>query len=343
MTYTSMDPELADYERQLTAGLNGATATEVAPVAMAVRTLVEMADDPALSRPPDWVVRPFFERGSLSAIYGQGKIGKSTMLASMAVHVSTGREWAGYDVASGPILWIDLEQGPRRLVRNFKAITGWHDADIRVCSDLGAVPALSTIRQAIATHAPALVVIDSLSKWAEGQPLPPKDENDNAGWSRVLKPLEAVARDCTAAVVVIDHDRKGEGEHGRAMRGASSKLAAFDCAIHVKRGSGTVRKLEAVSREVGDFTAAVERTEAGYRQLVAIPQTCRVLEALKALNESVTVKTLHDYLKRQGYDVSQRTVRTRLEAAVTDGKATVNGAGTKNDPALYTAIRGTDA
>ena len=78
--------------------------------------------------------------------------------------------------------------------------------------------------------------------------------------------MKQLARSQRAAIVVIDHDRKGEGTHGRPC-GASSKLAAFDAAIHVQRGpTPTTRKLEMVSREIGDFTFTVDRTAEGYRQ-----------------------------------------------------------------------------
>lgn len=301
-----------------------------------------MLDDPALLAPPAWVVQPLFERGSLNSVYGPGKIGKSTMLASLAVHIAVGQDWAGYAVTRGGVLWIDLEQGPRRLIRNFRQVNGWDTADMAICSDLATVPPLSAIRAEVMQRQPALVVIDSLSKWGLSQPNPPENENDNDGWARILKPLEALARESPAAFVMIDHDRKGEGDHGRAMRGASSKLAAFDTAVHVKRGSGNARHLEGVSREIGDFKFTVERTENGYRSQSRTGEECRVLATLRAVGEPMSSKSLHHYLERQGYSVTVRTVRERLIEAVSAGRATVTlGEGTKNSPRLFSAVEAT--
>ncbi|MFN8802681.1 AAA family ATPase [Gemmatimonas sp.] len=332
MSTTSMDPELAEYER-LAAELNPAPKASRAEVdPLETQPLAELLEDPAVLAPAEWIVRPLFERGTLSVIYGPGKIGKSTMLADIAGHVIAGRDWAGQSVTGGPVLWVDLEQGRRRLARTFGSMDRTLAGQLHVWSDLSARPDLSRVWRTIETLQPALVVMDSLAKLCQVE-----EENDNAAWQRALQPLEAMARANRAAVVVIDHDRKGEGEHGRALRGASSKLAAFDAAIHLKRANTpTGRRLEMVSREVGDFTLTVERTETGYRTTTG--GTCRVLAALQALGDAVSVTALHDHLIRQGFDVSRKTVENRLKAAVEGGHATAGGAATKNDPRLYTAL-----
>ncbi|MCU0634034.1 MAG: helicase RepA family protein [Gemmatimonadaceae bacterium] len=333
MSATSMDPELAEYER-LAAELNPAPKASRADVApLETQPLAELLEDPAVLAPAEWIVRPLFERGTLSVIYGPGKIGKSTMLADIAGHVIAGRDWAGQSVTGGSVLWVDLEQGRRRLARTFAGMDRTLAGQLHVWSDLSARPDLSRVWRTIETRQPALVVMDSLAKLCQVE-----EENDNAAWQRALQPLEAMARANRAAVVVIDHDRKGEGEHGRALRGASSKLAAFDAAIHLKRANTpSGRRLEMVSREVGDFTLTVERTETGYRTATG-GGTCTVLAALEALGDAVTVNTLHHHLERQGYAVSRKTVQLRLNAAVDKLQATVTGAGTKNDPRLYTAL-----
>jgi hypothetical protein len=301
---------------------------------LATRLLSDMLLDPALLAPAEWVLQPFFERGTLSSVYGPGKVGKSTMLADIAAHIARGQSWAGQPVAEGSVLWVDLEQGPRRLARTFVKLDAHTAERVAVWSDLGSVPLISTLRATIAALEPALVIIDSLGKFCQVD-----DENDNAAWQSALRPLEDLARSQRAAIVVIDHDRKGEGTHGRAMRGASSKLAAFDAAIHVQRGATpTSRKLEMVSREIGDFTFVVDRTAEGYRQASNAKAECTVLTALRALGDSVTVEILHDHLRRQGFDATDRTVRNRLNAAVKDGFATKSGTGNRNDPTVYTAL-----
>ncbi|HEY0931781.1 MAG TPA: AAA family ATPase [Gemmatimonas sp.] len=303
------------------------------PDPLATRSLSDMLQDPALLAPAEWVLQPFFERGTLSSVYGPGKVGKSTMLADMAAHIARGQAWAGQRVAEGPVLWVDLEQGPRRLARTFAQLDAPTAARVAVWSDLGKVPEIGALRATIAALEPALVVIDSLGKFCQVD-----DENDNAAWQFALRPLEDLARSQRAAMVVIDHDRKGEGTHGRAMRGASSKLAAFDAAIHVQRGSTlSTRKLEMVSREIGDFTFVVDRTEDGYRAATSTAEQCKVLAALRALGDTVSVEVLHHHLTNQGYEMTPKTVRNRLRDAVAKGHATSTGNGTKNDPTLFVA------
>jgi hypothetical protein len=335
MSRTSMDPELDTREAEITARLNApATSNGTSPRApITVRTLQDLADDPALSSPPDWVLQPFFERGTLNSIYGIGKGGKSTMLQHVAVHVATGAAWAGYEVRQGPVLWVDLEQGPRRLLRNFKAVAGWESAGILTVSDLGNPPALTDIRTMAEQYKPVVIVIDSLSKFCQVQ-----DDNSSSEWQAALAPLETFARTSSAAVIVIDHDRKGEGLDGRAMRGASSKLAAFDTAILVTRAGGTMRKLSVVSREMGDLTVTVDRTETGYRLASGGEAVCVVLAALRSLGDSISITALHHHLSERGQKSDRKTVENRLKIAVQDGHAIATGRGTKNDPTMYTAV-----
>lgn len=305
-----------------------------APEPLPTRRLADLLADPALTAPAEWVVQPFFERGSLSSVYGPGKVGKSTLLANIAAHVTQGLDWAGQRVAGGPVLWVDLEQGPRRLARAFASLPEVATARIEVWSDLAAVPAASALRATLETMRPALVVIDSLGKFCQVE-----DENDNAAWQQALRPLEDIARSHRAAVVVIDHDRKGEGTHGRAMRGASSKLAAFDAAIHVQRGgSPTERKLDMVSREVGDFTLTVDRTAEGYCPATSATARFPVLNALRAMGDAVTVNVLHHHLQGQGITIGRKTVENHLKAAVSSGTVVSRGQGTKNDPTVYAAV-----
>lgn len=332
-----MDPELAEFERALVAELAPIRSAGTRPgaeiVALETEPLSALLEDPAVLAPAEWIVRPFFERGTLSVIYGPGKIGKSTMLANIAEHVITGRAWAGHAVTAGPALWVDLEQGRRRLARAFQHVDRTAAGALRVWSDLSARPDLARLWRTIEAEQPALVVVDSLAKLCQVE-----EDNDNAGWQRALQPIEALARANRAAVVVIDHDRKGEGEHGRALRGASSKLAAFDAAIHVKRGSTpTSRKLDGVSREVGDFSFTVDRTADGYRSTSSSTE-CRVLAALRALGDAVTVNILHHHLVGLGYDVNRKTVENRLKVAIESGAATCTGTGTKNDPRIFAAV-----
>lgn len=300
---------------------------------LVTRRLSDLLADPAMTTPADWVVQPFFERGTLSNMYGPGKVGKSTMLADIAAHVARGESWAGQRTAQGRVLWVDLEQGPRRLARTFRELDASAAERIEVWSELGDPPKISSLRETIVSLEPTLVIIDSLSKLCRVE-----EDNGNGEWQKALAPLEKLARSQRAAIVVIDHDRKGEGTHGRAMRGASSKLAAFDAAIHVQRGATpTSRKLEMVSREIGDFSFVVDRTADGYRASTGKEKVNQVLSALQSQNEAVSVKVLHAHLKSLGYEISEETVRNQLERLVADGAVVQSGEGKKNSPMLFEA------
>lgn len=331
-----MSPSAAVSEALALVRANDEAAAITPAAPLTTKCLSDMLADPAMLAPAEWILQPFFERGTLSNVYGPGKVGKSTMLADIAAHIARGEHWAGQSTTPGAVLWVDLEQGPRRLTRTFRKLDASAAARIEIYSDLNSPPKVSALRETIAALEPALVIIDSLSKLCRVG-----EDNDNGEWQAALAPWEELARNQRAAIVVIDHDRKGEGTHGRAMRGASSKLAAFDAAIHVQRGATlTARKLEMVSREIGDFTFVVDRTEEGYRASTGKEKVDQVLLALQNQQAAVSVKVFHAHLKALGHNMREETVRNHLERLVAAGSAVQTGEGKKNSPMLFEAAGG---
>ena len=115
-------------------------------------------------------------------MYGPGKVGNPPCSPISRAHVARGESWGG-SARCRRVLWVDLEQGPRRLTRTFRDM----DADaaewIDVWSELGDPPKISALRETIALLEPALVIIDSLSKFCRVE-----EDNGNGEWQAALAP-----------------------------------------------------------------------------------------------------------------------------------------------------------
>src|SRR5262245_60232150 len=74
----------------------------------------ELAADPDLMRPPDFLVGGLLPRGCLALLYGAPKSGKTTLAAHIAAAVALGRPFLGRPAEAHPVLYADFER-PRRL------------------------------------------------------------------------------------------------------------------------------------------------------------------------------------------------------------------------------------
>lgn len=321
--------------------LRDIVGTSVSPTAVAeggfsIRRLDEFLSDVTIEAQPRWLIDQLLVQGSLNVFYGNPKVGKSTLLAHAATCIALGEPFAGLATIRGPVLWVDLEQGQNRLKRSLASIPGASTPDTpfyctsRLSNRIGPLAAL---KAAMSEREYSAVFVDSLAKYAQLT-----DENDNSAWRAVLEPLEDLARSGAAALVFVDHDRKTEGDHGKALRGGSAKLAAMDSAIQVKRitGKEQARRLDGVSREQGTFTLDLTLTAEGYEPLV--PPKHLIEPALRDGPRSMD-ELLND-LEDRGSSLSRSTVKLQLEELEKRGLVQRTGQGKKGDPTRFVLVHG---
>jgi hypothetical protein len=207
-------------------------------------------------RPPvQYAVGKLFELPSLNIVFGSPGCMKSFVLADMACCIAAGVPWLGplpgdtcepIAVKQSPVMWLDFDNGKRRTHDRFAALARARnlpdDAPIYYysmpspwlnASDKNHVAALVEV---IKQHGAKVVVIDNLGVIA-----PDVDEN-SADMIAVMAHLRWIAEESGAALVVIHHQRKSNGNIGRAgenLRGFSGIEAALDRALLVEREEKT--------------------------------------------------------------------------------------------------------
>lgn len=255
-------------------------------------------------------------------MYGIGKGGKTTLLTHAAAAIVAGIPFLEREVLHGPVLWLDLEQHWTLTAQNFERARAFgHAHAVHIYN--GPAPKLPDVRATVRAIGAVAVVVDSLSKLLAFQ-----DENDAAEVTRKVTRVLDIARETNAAFIAIHHDRKREGDQGRAMRGSSAFLAATDMAIALKAVGGDQdrsRRLECVSRYPDAITTLCARlTDDGYvaegeREPAS---TDRVLDALG--DETLTALELATRL-----GITRQATARRLKPLVAAGKLIQQRDGTK--------------
>jgi len=200
-------------------------------------------------KPTSWLVKPYFDAGSLAMIFGEPGSMKSFLSIDLGLCIAANLNWQGHDVRqSGPVFYIAGE-GLNGLNHRTKA---W---EIHHCVDLKDVPFFVSDRpaqfldeqsageviQAVddlceANGNPFLVIIDTLNR-----NFGPGDENSTADMTRFISIIdESIRSHYRCAVLIIHHSGLSATERAR---GASALRAALDWEYRLQKNADGTRIL----------------------------------------------------------------------------------------------------
>lgn len=172
------------------------------------RTLAEILSDPAARESPPVIVPRIAWGGRVTMLAAREKDGKSTLAAAAAGAVTRGRPFLGEVTATGPVLWVAVEEHPHDLAQRAEHFDT--NPDRLVVLGITDEP-LETLTAAVADVEPTLVVVDSLMTWAARYV--GDDPHSSAKWTPIMSVLTALARDSSAAVMLLHHARKSDGAY----------------------------------------------------------------------------------------------------------------------------------
>jgi len=211
---------------------------------------------------PIWAIPGLLPVG-LTILAGKPKMGKSWLILQLAKTIAAGSQIFGSAVEPGRVLYLALEDPPRRL-RERMRMQRW-PTDLPVdfmvmgqfihqIGDLSNEGGQRLARQ-IQNRQYRLVAIDTLSRSVEG------DQNDVEIMTRALIPIHEMAHAKNCAVLLCDHHNKASGVNPDAIAdilGSTAKGALCDTAwgLYRQRGQNDAR-LSVVGREVIERTLAM--------------------------------------------------------------------------------------
>jgi predicted ArsR family transcriptional regulator len=300
--------------------------------AFAPVTAPQLLDEPE-SLQPAWVWEDYLPEGALAALVAKPKVGKTTNAYELTVKVAQGLPYLGRATRRGTVLILALEEHEREVKRRLRDLGADQIEEIHV--NVGPIAdspdTFHQIKEYIAAHGIILVIFDTLNTFWSVQ-----DENNATDVTRAIKPLLNLARESGAAILLLHHARKSEGEFGDEIRGSGALFSLLDVALILKRHEvETQRKLTAISRyPETPRELIIELRKHGHEALgdpAAVGKAAKTAKVRSVLTDLPT--SAPEIGKRAG--VSRGAAYTILDQLVAKGQAQRTGTGKRGNPYLY--------
>lgn len=302
---------------------------------MSSATLNVVGADILLARefPPARFIVPGILPVGLTLLAGRPKLGKSWLALDIARAVASGGEVLGQQVEQGPVLFLALEDGPRRLQDRLRMMLGGAHAPpgLHFATECPALDAggEKAIRSWIGgTPGARLVIVDVFQR------IRPKAQNGGRLYADdyvAALPLKAIADELNIAVVAVVHTRKESAgvDPFDAISATTGLVGAADHALILDRGQSGLT-LYGRGRDVAEMDLAVsfDTTKARWS----------TLGDREAVNRSATRNAIVDALAGSAGPLgpseiarlarlSDTVVKQRLAAMVRSGEAEKVGRG----------------
>jgi len=209
---------------------------------------------------PKWIVPKLLPTG-LASLAGRPKMGKSWLALQLAAAVASGGRFLDWAVEQGAVLFIALEDPPRRLRERLKLLRVPRGAPIQFYTDwlpLNAeVGGMEDLQRTIPEWQPRLVVIDTLARAFDSR----IEWNSVSEATAALAVLQRLALDHDCCVLTVDHHKKPGGlpDVIDDILGSTGKAAVIDTAWGMYKGRGKKgATLKVRGRDMDDRELAVE-------------------------------------------------------------------------------------
>jgi hypothetical protein len=161
----------------------------------------------------EFLIEGLLSVGCLIILAGKPKLGKSLLALLLALSVALGKSLWDRKVKEGGVLFVSTEDGEIRIKKRIWKMIGNPDGYqpncYFYCGDcvLTRKDVFEAFRAKVCELKPKLIVLDPLINLFRGREL-----NSGEDMNEVLRPLQQLARESGASVLVIHHARKSSGE-----------------------------------------------------------------------------------------------------------------------------------
>lgn len=275
---------------------------------------------------PRWIVPDILPVG-LASLAGRPKLGKSWLALQLAIAVASGGRFLDEEVESGPVLYLALEDSPRRLKKRLEMLKAEGGVPLRFETEWlpldGEAGGMEDLQRRAEKTEPRLIVVDTLARSFTSR----VDWNDLGRTTGAMAVLQDLALDRDLCILCVDHHRKVGPLLADVIDdivGSTGKSAVVDTVwgLYRKRGERGAT-LRVVGRDVDERELSLEFHPAtgcwqmahDARQAASRSARGRVLDALRAVGEADSTAVA----KKAG--VARPTARKHLEQLCEVGEA----------------------
>ena len=308
------------------------------PPQTAVRSLAQLLAEQPASPPSGWIEPGLLPPQGILFIGGEPKVGKSLLVANLALALAAGQDRAGFTVpAARRVLICQFELPVEQFVSRLATMRGVLGTaadqnllvDTRAAGHLLRAPqGLNHFLMAARDASAEVIVLDPLYSTHD------QDENDTRSMAALCQSLLRLRDVSKAALIVVHHVRKsiGRDEIGRAFRGSSALHAVGDSYLLLTRPSANLsavelrfqfryaaplapRLLELEPQSLWFSAAGVAPSQARERRKV---EAGDVTQALAGIGKQARHNQLRDQIMR-ATECSKRTAQLAIREACSKG------------------------
>lgn len=209
---------------------------------------------------PRWLVNGLVPFG-LIMLGGRPKVGKSWLALQIAIAIGSGGVMFGEFVHKGKVLYLALEDSPRRIQNRLNKQKA-ERPNITFCNSYTPFTegGLVELQAEISAGGYNLCVIDTFARAISGRRR--VDHDDTGDMTSIVGNIQQIATNLDVAILVIDHHRKSNGFEASPIDdilGSTAKSAVADCAMGIYREQGKKGAvLKITGRDVEEQELALE-------------------------------------------------------------------------------------
>lgn len=262
------------------------------------------------------MIRDIVADDGLTMLGGKKKLGKSWFCLQIAQAVAAGIPCLGRQVIQGPVIYICLEDGKRRLKKRLESQSACRGLPLTYITRFppldgeGMMDLISTIEK----RRPRLLIIDTLAAAKTGKTV----ENDAGPMADITNSVRAIGQHFGLGILVTHHHGKNvSGDPGDDLRGSSAIAGAADVNLGLYRNEAGGFDLKGEGRDVEEFSLRLtfDRETTWAWQLVGESKQVseeqadqEALEALRALGEA-DAGTVAEALGKHRTTMNKRLLR----------------------------------
>jgi DNA-binding transcriptional ArsR family regulator len=281
----------------------------------------------------DWLLENIIPSGSITLLVSPPKVGKSRFARQLCSIMEEGGELCGKAIAQGRALYLALVERATDVRKHLRALGA--KETLVLARPLRLTPdTLLRLQRWIKEGEIKLLVIDTLNRFWLVESGSDRRQSDMA-----LTPLIDLAHTTGCTILILHHTRKAPGEDGADVAESNDIVAASDQVVYLRRAGKQHpdrRLLQApgIGRYPPEPDLALEFNEDGIFVGLGDAEQVRGDEE----RDAVLVHLIDWRTKKElaeDLEMSEPTIRRRLNELLKENLVEKTGRGVTNDPARY--------